>query len=127
MFLFNVSSPTESYKYDHTLSLHEPLPIFGRPADRQQHAQRVLRCRRGDDAVEGEAAARLGHGQLGGAQAARLGLAQAVGRSEEHTSELQSLMRISYAVFCLIKKTHNHTKKSMKVHRLDQTNSIPYS
>src|SRR3546814_7992496 len=27
-------------------------------------------------------------------------------RSEEHTSELQSLMRISYAVFCLIKKKH---------------------
>src|SRR3546814_3328163 len=33
-------------------------------------------------------------------------------RSEEHTSELQSLMRISYAVFCLKKKTHNkdHTR-----------------
>src|SRR3546814_3132962 len=33
-------------------------------------------------------------------------------RSEEHTSELQSLMRISYAVFCLKKKTnsdHTHT------------------
>src|SRR3546814_4776129 len=31
-------------------------------------------------------------------------------RSEEHTSELQSLMRISYAVFCLKKKTnHQHT------------------
>src|SRR3546814_3076819 len=29
------------------------------------------------------------------------------GRSEEHTSELQSLMRISYAVFCLKKKTSN--------------------
>src|SRR3546814_5043575 len=29
------------------------------------------------------------------------------GRSEEHTSELQSLMRISYAVFCLKKKTQN--------------------
>src|SRR3546814_7221993 len=29
------------------------------------------------------------------------------GRSEEHTSELQSLMRISYAVFCLKKNTHN--------------------
>src|SRR3546814_4098983 len=28
------------------------------------------------------------------------------GRSEEHTSELQSLMRISYAVFCLKKKKH---------------------
>src|SRR3546814_9544964 len=30
------------------------------------------------------------------------------GRSEEHTSELQSLMRLSYAVFCLTKK-HNHS------------------
>src|SRR3546814_3922869 len=32
------------------------------------------------------------------------GLQQRSGRSEEHTSELQSLMRISYAVFCLKKK-----------------------
>src|SRR3546814_8314001 len=31
------------------------------------------------------------------------------GRSEEHTSALQSLMRISYAVFCLKKKTHKQT------------------
>src|SRR3546814_5242723 len=30
----------------------------------------------------------------------------AIARSEEHTSELQSLMRISYAVFCLKKKKH---------------------
>src|SRR3546814_990911 len=34
-------------------------------------------------------------------------------RSEEHTSELQSLMRISYAVFCL-KKKKNRQKKQMK-------------
>src|SRR3546814_7042789 len=33
-------------------------------------------------------------------------------RSEEHTSELQSLMRISYAVFCLTKKTHKKTHKT---------------
>src|SRR3546814_8839797 len=34
-------------------------------------------------------------------------------RSEEHTSELQSLMRISYAVFCLKKKTqHQHLLKN---------------
>src|SRR3546814_9278625 len=33
---------------------------------------------------------------------------QVQGRSEEHTSELQSLMRISYAVFCLKKKTHKY-------------------
>src|SRR3546814_1068829 len=42
------------------------------------------------------------------AQADRVGVSVcpycAVGRSEEHTSELQSLMRISYAVFCLKKK-----------------------
>src|SRR3546814_5848839 len=33
-------------------------------------------------------------------------------RSEEHTSELQSLMRISYAVFCLKKKTTTPTEKT---------------
>src|SRR3546814_4193339 len=33
-------------------------------------------------------------------------------RSEEHTSELQSLMRISYAVFCLKKKKNNKRQKS---------------
>src|SRR3546814_1041231 len=32
------------------------------------------------------------------------------GRSEEHTSELQSLMRISYAVFCLKKKNRNSSR-----------------
>src|SRR3546814_2064416 len=35
-------------------------------------------------------------------------LVRAGHRSEEHTSELQSLMRISYAVFCLKKKKHNY-------------------
>src|SRR3546814_3129870 len=37
------------------------------------------------------------------------------GRSEEHTSELQSLMRISYAVFCL-KKKNNRTKGKVTAH-----------
>src|SRR3546814_2853168 len=42
----------------------------------------------------------------GSFEQARIGMTE---RSEEHTSELQSLMRISYAVFCLKKKnTHNH-------------------
>src|SRR3546814_3184755 len=35
-------------------------------------------------------------------------------RSEEHTSELQSLMRISYAVFCLKKKQRNTKQQSTK-------------
>src|SRR3546814_3350102 len=39
-------------------------------------------------------------------------------RSEEHTSELQSLMRISYAVFCLKKKKTNHRQSTpTKSHR----------
>src|SRR3546814_2108671 len=41
-------------------------------------------------------------------------------RSEEHTSELQSLMRISYAVFCLKKKKNKSTKYSE--HTLNTTN-----
>src|SRR3546814_2666812 len=36
------------------------------------------------------------------------------GRSEEHTSELQSLMRISYAVFCLKKKINELTKRTQQ-------------
>src|SRR3546814_8990840 len=40
-------------------------------------------------------------------------------RSEEHTSELQSLMRISYAVFCLKKKntTKNNSNKNKHLHQ----------
>src|SRR3546814_9299885 len=38
------------------------------------------------------------------------------GRSEEHTSELQSLMRISYAVFCLKKKTNTTPKRHHSTH-----------
>src|SRR3546814_2347132 len=61
--------------------------------------------------------------------------ATAVARSEEHTSELQSLMRISYAVFCLEKKTHgvidiprlirrysmNHRQKACTKHKNTDT------
>src|SRR3546814_3206062 len=41
-----------------------------------------------------------------------------VRRSEEHTSELQSLMRISYAVFCLKKKTNQQHKQTNHCHLL---------
>src|SRR3546814_4216106 len=61
-----------------------------------QHADRLVAP---DHALHDHAA---GHG-------AELGTAEYVAdlRSEEHTSELQSLMRISYAVFCLKKKTYH--------------------
>src|SRR3546814_10544728 len=47
----------------------------------------------------------------GGADVIRTVRSAGYARSEEHTSELQSLMRISYAVFCLKKKTKNTTEK----------------
>src|SRR3546814_1353975 len=43
-------------------------------------------------------------------------------RSEEHTSELQSLMRISYAVFCLKKKKNNISKKKKRLRLKITTN-----
>src|SRR3546814_8324920 len=44
------------------------------------------------------------------------------GRSEEHTSELQSLMRISYAVFCLKKKTkrNENTRKNKQSYNINK-------
>src|SRR3546814_7094145 len=44
-------------------------------------------------------------------------------RSEEHTSELQSLMRISYAVFCLKKKNPNNRSQptAISIHAQDYT------
>src|SRR3546814_4508878 len=75
---------------------------------------------RGQDAAEVVASV-IGAGLLGesaivssfGAESAVLlhlvsRVAPDMPRSEEHTSELQSLMRISYAVFCLKNKTHTH-------------------
>src|SRR3546814_3418666 len=51
-------------------------------------------------------------------------LARYAGRSEEHTSELQSLMRISYAVFCLKKKNIKQTPY-LQTHT-GQTTHTPY-
>src|SRR3546814_1002106 len=43
------------------------------------------------------------------------------GRSEEHTSELQSLMRISYAVFCLKKKNNSRARQNdTRTHKLNR-------
>src|SRR3546814_3368950 len=42
-------------------------------------------------------------------------------RSEEHTSELQSLMRISYAVFCLKKKKHKKINTITKHYNMEHT------
>src|SRR3546814_2062060 len=58
-------------------------------------------------------------GQRGKRQSAPRPLRVRASRSEEHTSELQSLMRISYAVFCLKKKNkHNKINNDNKLTRL---------
>src|SRR3546814_2094695 len=55
-------------------------------------------------------------GARGRRQCERLGQQpRAKGRSEEHTSELQSLMRISYAVFCLKKKIKIYTQHNTHI------------
>src|SRR3546814_3570870 len=58
-----------------------------------------VRCAQQPPAVVGQHACAVGPVDLGARRR------EARERSEEHTSELQSLMRISYAVFCLKKKT----------------------
>src|SRR3546814_1937303 len=115
-FFFNVTATTEIYTYFNPLSLHDALPISGadvqsleprreRPATRNPvHAKR--RRPRCPGRIQHEAARQwtsLAHFS----PTLRRHCAQVrnpAPRSEEHTSELQSLMRISYAVFCL-KKT----------------------
>src|SRR3546814_1623508 len=55
------------------------------------------------------------------------GIQRQAGRSEEHTSELQSLMRISYAVFCLKKKNtmiHSSTSNKIIQNNIQQAHNI---
>src|SRR3546814_1751631 len=64
------------------------------------------------EAIGGQGRARAATLDVGDAASIEFAVASIVGwtgrRSEEHTSELQSLMRISYAVFCLQKKKQTH-------------------
>src|SRR3546814_1164540 len=55
-----------------------------------------------------------------GAQRRQMAKRRSTGRSEEHTSELQSLMRSSYAVFCL-KKKNKHKHRARATYVLEQT------
>src|SRR3546814_18349257 len=99
----NDTATTEIYTYGHTLSLHDALPILRavgeligvmrRDQDRRPTPARRPKLPQDRNAVD------VRHKIIDHEAIAR--------RSEEHTSELQSLMRISYAVFCL-KKTKKH-------------------
>src|SRR3546814_15790452 len=69
---------------------------------RSRHRQRLEHLQRDTRLLVGSPSQSAYAGQSQGNQAPR---------SEEHTSELQSLMRISYAVFCLKQKKHTLTKQ----------------
>src|SRR3546814_17886694 len=107
-------STTELYTYLHPLSVHDSLPIStGHPdADRgagagsggaaRQLSGRELRMA-GDPRPDGGTVRRHDRGDDAD-PAGNPHRAPPQRRSEEHTSEIQSLMRISYAVLCLKKK-----------------------
>src|SRR3546814_10906547 len=106
MFLFfNDTATTEIYTYLHTLSLHDALPIYLDPAlGGKGYGQFKL-------ALMNEIIGRCSWAPtVFGCAAPDSGNADILAmRSEEHTSEIQSLMRISYAVFCLKKKKKKRT------------------
>src|SRR3546814_2743527 len=58
---------------------------------------------------------------------ARMARALLASRSEEHTSELQSLMRISYAVFCLKKKKTNIINRTPNKYQQSRSNNTKYT
>src|SRR3546814_5772078 len=72
--------------------------------------------------------ASIAHAVAAAVEAANMETPVVIDRSEAHTSELQSLMRISYAVFCLKKKTkstsnqeHKTTQHYMKIVELSNS------
>src|SRR3546814_5413906 len=87
--LFPYTTLFRSRQADRRLRLRRDPVECRRRADLQVEHAGAQRQQQGDEQAEHEHAAAV--------------------RSEEHTSELQSLMRISYAVFCLKKKNPNHT------------------
>src|SRR3546814_4850425 len=129
LFFLTCTPSTVISTYGHTLSLRDALPI-GEDAN-EGHLHLVVELaqplrveggvHRVDEAIDGQGAAR-GDGRRRGGRSLEVQLALRSGvafrypgrgvadhelfeqRSEEHTSELQSLMRHSYAVFCLKKQ-----------------------
>src|SRR3546814_10677305 len=123
-FFFKDTATAEIYTYCHPLSLHAALPICddgeriaaaGRSVVVERSQVAVAAAAADGEAVGGDRAGAAEHQVRaiaavddGGADDGIVaGLVDGVAnlRSEEHTSELQSLMRTSFAIFCLKKKT----------------------
>src|SRR3546814_6315697 len=112
VFVFNDTATTEIYTYFPTLSLHAALPISGAlaglpspvPSALWRTTVALFRSPVWLTAAFEKLPAWL---MLDTLSLPSWNTSATVLRSEEHTSELQSLMRISYAVFCLKKKKKN--------------------
>src|SRR3546814_8053676 len=112
VLFFNDTATTELYTDSHTLSLHDALPISAAALDLLATRLRTpasLRC-----VVRPPASMTPSRAAIG-SRARQRAL-----RSEEHTSELQSLMRRPYAVFCLKKKTETNKNNHEAAHEKDQ-------
>src|SRR3546814_18398305 len=98
-FFLMIRRPPRSTRTDTLFPYTTLVRSRGDPQTARPHRLRTLRIARrdGDGARDARGASRRGSGH-----GHALGVLTL--RSEEHTSELQSLMRISYAVFCLKKK-----------------------
>src|SRR3546814_3011727 len=92
---FNDTATTEIYTYWHTLSLHDALPIC--------RWGRIIGCTPSVSPARKEEFSAPNRRPTGAKHRRHQQYGKGI-RSEEHTSELPSLMRISYAVFCLKKK-----------------------
>src|SRR3546814_2452015 len=105
--------PTDADSVLEVERLGEAGNVRGQLLDRRRIAHRARFAMA--PKVDGDKAEGIGQLMLAGEEAAMRHQA----RSEEHTSELQSLMRISYAVFCLKKKTNIRRKKhTTQINRL---------
>src|SRR3546814_6444109 len=112
---FKYTATTESYTDGPTLSLHDARPIADSHRGLQAFRLGVQAAVQPGSELQQRARERAQrgvqrHAGLGDAFAHRMDLRLQAVRSEEHTSELQSLMRISYAVFCLKKKKQRQPK-----------------
>src|SRR3546814_3027952 len=127
-FFLMIRRPPRSKRTD---TLFPYTPLFRSAWRRAFHRRRRSRCRRAPGPATGRAPRRRRGrcpwgddacfaGEAGfvgahlGATRERRGATGVRGRSEEHTSELQSLMRISYAVFCVKKKNTPTTEPTHK-------------
>src|SRR3546814_6335837 len=119
---FNDTATTEIYTYGHTLSLHDALPISWKKSVVATRSGSGIEVSRREARTTDIPSAWTRSAVAIAAAKPRLVAAKEMPcpldenislRSEEHTSELQSLMRISYAVFCLKKKKNKYTNTTI--------------